>query len=76
MLKGFEGVLAEAKGLSFGRRHDHQINLKEGSQLVSVRAYRCPYYQKHRKEKIVLEWLEYVVIRPNQFPFSSPVFAC
>jgi hypothetical protein len=54
VLKGFEGVFAEVKGLSYGRRHDHQINLKEGSQPESVRAYRYPYYQKHKKEKIVL----------------------
>lgn len=46
ILKDFEEVFHEPKGLPPSRAHDHAIPLQEGTQPVSVRPYRYPYFQK------------------------------
>jgi hypothetical protein len=73
ILKDYEDVFQEPKGLPPHRAHDHSIPLIEGAQPVSVRPYRYPFYQKEEIEKIVRELLESGVIRPSHSPFSSPV---
>lgn len=61
----------EPRGLPPSRGHEHQIVLKEGSQPISVRLYRYPYYQKSEIEKIVRELLEMRLVRHSQIPYSS-----
>jgi hypothetical protein len=72
LLRKFQDVFAEPKGLPPVRSHDHKIVLKEESQPISVRPYRYPHYQKGEIEKIVHDLLESGAIRPSQSPFSSP----
>jgi hypothetical protein len=72
LLDGFKQVFEEPKGLPPPRSQDHQITLK-GTQPISVRPYRYPYFQKTEIEKIVKELLQIGVIRPSQSPFSSSV---
>jgi len=73
ILKDYEDIFQESKGLPPHRAHDHSIPLQEGAKPVSVRPYRYPYYQKEEIEKIVQELLDSGVIRPSHNPFSSPV---
>ncbi|KAF5481507.1 hypothetical protein F2P56_002149 [Juglans regia] len=73
LLEEFEGVFSEPQGLPPPRSHDHHIVLKEGTQPISSRPYRYPYYQKTEIEKIVTELLQSGVVRPSSSPFSSPV---
>ncbi|XP_042979958.1 uncharacterized protein LOC122310144 [Carya illinoinensis] len=73
LLEDFKTVFDEPQGLPPPRSHDHQIILKEGTQPITNRPYRYPYYQKTEIEKIVAELLESGVIRPSFSPFSSPV---
>jgi hypothetical protein len=44
ILKEFEDVFREPKGLPPPRAHDHAILLQAGAQLVSVRPYRYSYF--------------------------------
>jgi len=73
ILRDYEDVFQEPKGLPPHRAQDHSITLHEGAQLVSVRPYRYPFYQREEIEKIVQELLYSGVIRPSHNPFSSPV---
>lgn len=45
----------------------------EGAKVVNQRPYRVPHHQKKALEKIILELLKAVLIRPSTSPFSSPV---
>ncbi|XP_035546666.1 uncharacterized protein LOC118348677 [Juglans regia] len=73
LLEEFKEVFNEPQGLPPPRAHDHQIVLKEGTQPLTNRPYRYPYYQKTEIEKIMAEFLTSGVIRPSSIPFSSPV---
>ena len=75
LLQEFDGVFATPAGLPPLRGHEHQSNLKEGTQPLCQRPYRYPYYQKTKIEKIVKELLEVGSgsIRNSQSPFASPV---
>jgi transposase InsO family protein len=73
LLQQFTDVFQEPTELPPHRAHDHTIKLQPGVQLVSVRPYRYPFYQKEEIEKIVKELLSSGVIRPSTSPFSSPV---
>ena len=55
------------------RGHEHQINLKEGTQAICQRPYRYPYYQKNEIENIVKDLLKVGFIQNSQSPFASPV---
>jgi hypothetical protein len=73
LLQKYAAVFQEPKQLPPPRQHDHSIPLLEGTQPVSARPYRYPFYQKEEIEKIVKELLQAGVIRPSNSPFSSPV---
>nr|ABD78322.1 polyprotein [Primula vulgaris] len=73
LLRGFPEVFSEPKGLPPEREHVHKIELIQGTNPISVRPYRYPYFQKNEIEKIVKELIESGFIRPSQSPFSSPV---
>jgi hypothetical protein len=48
ILKDFEEVLHEPKGLPPSRAHDHVIPLHEGTQPVSIRPYRYSYFRRKK----------------------------
>ena len=73
LLEEFLDIFADPMELPPKISHDHANHLKEGAQLVSVRPYRYPFYQKEEIEKIVKELLQSGVIRYSQSPFSSIV---
>jgi hypothetical protein len=73
LLQKYAAVFQEPKQLPPPRQHDHSIPLLEGTQPVSVRPYRYPFYQKEEIEKIVKELLQAEVIRPSNSHFSSLV---
>lgn len=50
VLLQFGTVFQDPQGLPPKRRHDHSINLKEGSEIPNLRPYKCPYYQKTESE--------------------------
>ena len=44
LLQEFQGVFSTPGDLPPVRGHEHQINLKEGTQAICQRPYRYPYY--------------------------------
>ena len=73
LLLDYKSVFATPKGLPPLRDHEHPITLKEGTQAVSQRPYRYPYYKKNEIENIVKELLPVGFIRNSSSPFVSPV---
>nr|XP_023903579.1 uncharacterized protein LOC112015403 [Quercus suber] len=73
VLLEFQGVFTTPMDLPPMRGHEHQINLKEDTQLICQRPYRYPYYQKNEIKKIVKDLLEVGFIQNSQSPFASPV---
>lgn len=73
LLREFKGAFENPKGLPPPRAHYHKIVLNEGTQPISTRPYRYPYYQKAKIEKIVIDLLKTRVIRPSINHFSSLV---
>lgn len=52
---------------------DHRIHLIPHTQLVNVKPYRYPHFQKSEIEKLVADMLHSGIIRPSQSLFSSLV---
>ena len=73
LLDEFKSVFATPEGLPPLRDHEHQINLKEGSQAICQRPYKYPYYQKIEIEKIVKELLSVGFIKNSSSHFASLV---
>ncbi|KAJ0436024.1 putative nucleotidyltransferase, Ribonuclease H [Helianthus annuus] len=73
VLKRYDQVFQEPRGLPPIRFHDHHIPLLPNARPVSSRPYRQPYYQKSEIEKQVRELLHQGLIRPSHSPFASPV---
>jgi hypothetical protein len=73
LLEGFKDIFQVPIELPPKRAHNHTIKLQAGVQLVSVRPYRYPFYQKTKIEKVVKDLLKSGVIRHSNNPFSSPV---
>ena len=73
ILVEYSNLFQEPRQLPPSRDIDHNIPLKEGTELVNVRPYRYPYFQKSEIEKQVQEMLNSGLIRPSTSPFSSPV---
>lgn len=65
LLEYFKRLFKEPIRLPSPRAYDHQINLKEGTQPISVRQYRYSYYQKMEIKKIVRDLLQSGVIRQS-----------
>ncbi|KAJ9555024.1 hypothetical protein OSB04_009638 [Centaurea solstitialis] len=66
VIEEFDQIFNMPRELPPQRGKEHVINLKEGTEVVNVRPYRYPHYQKNEIEKLVKEMLE-------AKPFSSPV---
>ena len=73
LLEEFDNVFGEPKGLPLSRTHDHKIPLKAESELVCVKLYRYPHFQKTEIEKIVADLFSTGVIKSSNSPYSSPV---
>ena len=73
LLKSFQDVFGEPKGLPHSRSQDHHIPLVKGQGPISVRPYRYAFAQKGEIEKLVQEMLESSIIRPSSSAYSSPV---
>ena len=69
-LEAFKEIFKEYKGLPPKRAH---IPLQTGSDLVCLKPYKYPHYQKSEVGRLVTEMLTAGVIRPSNNPFSSPV---
>ena len=70
LLQEFGHVFETPTGLPPLKGHEHQINLKEGTQIVCQRPYSYPFYQRNEIEKIVKEFLFVGSIRNSSSPFA------
>lgn len=73
LLEEYSDIFSTPKGLPPARAQDHSIPIKQGSQPINSRPYRCPYFQKEEIEKITKEMLNSGVIRNSASPYASPV---
>ncbi|KAL0462688.1 UNVERIFIED_CONTAM: Retrovirus-related Pol polyprotein from transposon [Sesamum latifolium] len=73
LLTKYADLFEDPKALPPKRRHDHGINLREGTSAINIRPYRYPAIQKDEIEKLVQEMLDSGVIRESNSPYSSPV---
>ena len=73
MLDQFSVLFAEPTGLPPRRVQDHQIPLKDESQVVKIRPYRYPTVQKDEIERLITEMKTAGIIRDSQSSFASPV---
>jgi len=73
LLQEFEEIFATPSGLPPRRPQDHPIVLKEHSDILNIRPYRYPHYQKAEMERIIEEMLQIGIIGPSTSPFSSLV---
>ena len=72
LIKEFEALFEEPKGLPPKREFDHAIPLLPGAQSVNVRPYRYNPEQKDEIERQISEMLANGIIQPGSSPFSSP----
>jgi hypothetical protein len=73
LLKSYQKVFNKLKRLPASKHHDHDIPLKEETQLVNLRPYRYFGLQKYVVEKMVSEKMELGVIQPSNNPFAYPI---
>lgn len=73
ILKQHSGVFQLPPGLPPNRGHEHAINLKEGTDPISVRPYSYPQLQKDEIEALIRDMMKAGIIRETHSPFSSPV---
>ncbi|KAL8091683.1 hypothetical protein AgCh_034082 [Apium graveolens] len=71
LLREFEDVFREPKGLPPSREQDHKIPLLTDSQLINQRGYKFPYVPKAEIEKQIQEMLQSGVIQKSTSPFAS-----
>ena len=73
LLDQFESLFDTPTGLPPKRSHDHQIPLKDESQIVKLKPYRYPTLQKNEIEHMISEMKKTRVIRDSCSSFASPV---
>lgn len=69
----YTSVFSWNAGLPPIRNQQHAIQLKEGTELVSVRPYRYTHAQKEEIERLLQDMLKAGIIQPSRSPFSSPI---
>lgn len=62
LLKTYQYISSDSKGLPLVRRHDHRITLKDESQTINLRPYRYFRLQKDTMEKLMAEMLEVGIV--------------
>lgn len=73
LLLKYQSIFHQPSSLPPPQQHDHHINLLLTANLVNVRPYRYPHFQKTEIEKQVSELLDFGLIQPSRSPFSSLV---
>ncbi|GJR97539.1 putative mitochondrial protein [Tanacetum coccineum] len=73
LLEEFKDVFVVTTKLPPKRSFDHNIPLKDESNVVNIRPYRYPPNQKDVIETMVTELLDSGVIRQSHSLFSSPI---
>lgn len=73
LLDSYDDVFQKPAGLPPSRAQDHSIHLTPRAQLVNVKPYRYPYFQKRIMEQLVTDMLKEGIIQPSTNPFSSLV---
>ncbi|KAE8674806.1 Bifunctional nuclease 2 [Hibiscus syriacus] len=72
LLKRYNTIFTEPKGLPPRRAHDHAIPLKLGSSPINLRPYKFPHNQKTEVEQQIAVMLSSSIIQPRKSPFASP----
>lgn len=73
LLEAYSDIFQEPNSMPPMRSLDHSIPLKANSTPFSLRPYKCSNDQKNEVEKLVLEMLQFGVIRPSQSPYAPPI---
>lgn len=73
VLQNSKKIFKDPKELPSYRSIDHKTQLIHDAQLIQVRPYKYPHFQKIEIEKMIKEKLSSDVIRPNTSSFSSHV---
>ena len=73
LLREFQHLFEEPRGLPPRRAFDHAIPLLPGAKPVNVRPYRYSPAQKDEIERQVADMLAQGIIVPSSSPFASPV---
>lgn len=69
----YASVFSWKGGMPPQRNQQHTIQLKEGTEPVSVRPYRYTHTQKEEIERLLQDMLKSGIIQTSQSPFSSPI---
>lgn len=73
LLKEYDHLFAEPRGLPPQRAFDHTIPLLPGAKPVNIIPYRYSPAQKDEVERQVADMLAQGIIVPSSSPFASPV---
>ena len=73
LLDQFSVLFEEPSGLPPRRKHDHQIPLKDETQVVKIKPYRYPTIQKDEIGKMIVEMKTVGTIRDSHSFFASLV---
>ena len=72
-LHTYQDIFQHICSLSPQRTHYHSITPQEGANLVNIRLYCYPHFQKNEIEKLLHGIWKVSIIQPLTSPFSSPI---
>ena len=73
VLDKFQQLFQSSTGLPPIRGHERAFIVRDGSELVNVRPYCYPRFQKDEVERLIKKMLEARIIQPSTSPYFSPV---
>jgi hypothetical protein len=73
LLAQHKSFFVDPRELTPQRNHEHNILLQFGTSPVSVKPYRCLFYQKTKIEEQVKDMIGRGIIHPSNSPYSSPI---